>query len=145
MSYFTLHRIAAYLLALGTLGHTLGGMGKTARRGPEAGPEADAVLATMRSLHFRWQGADCTWYGFWMGNGLAVSALLLLAVTVLWVLGGLQPGVRRAVLAVAWAAFGSLALLCVLGFQYFTPRIGTAFGVTALLAGVAALRWSLAD
>lgn len=34
------------------------------------------------------RGAECTWYDFWMGNSLDVSALIILAIAVLWVLGG---------------------------------------------------------
>jgi hypothetical protein len=91
VKYFNLYHISAYLLILGTLGHTFGGMVGTLRKGRQSGVEADEVFAKMKSVHFKWNGADCTWFGFWLGNGLSVSALLLLAITVLWVLGGLPP------------------------------------------------------
>jgi hypothetical protein len=98
----------------------------------------------MKAVHYRWQGADCTWYASWMGNGLGVSALLVLAITVLWVLGGLDRAQQPALLPVAWAAFVSLALVGVIGFRYFTPFIGIAFSLVALLAGVAAAGWTVA-
>jgi hypothetical protein len=137
MSAFILYRIAAALLTLGLLGHTLGGMIGTAKKGPGAGPEADQVLASMKAVHFKWRGADCTWYNFWMGNGLGVSALIILAIGVLWVLGGAGSSGIQALKPIAWAAFVSLALLAVVGFAYFPLRIGVVFGLIALLTGVA--------
>jgi hypothetical protein len=138
-----LYRITALLLAIGFLGHTLGGMIGTARRGPGAGADADAVLASMRSVHFRWRNADCTWYAFWMGNGLSASALLLLGVAVLWFLGGAAPGERYALLPLAWAAFASLTLLAIVCVKYFPARIAAVFGLIALLSGAAALSWTM--
>jgi hypothetical protein len=139
----TLHRIAAGLLLLGTLGHTLGGMLGTTRKGA-GDAAADAVLASMKSVHFKWQGADCTWYAFAMGNGLSVSALLLFAVVALFVLGGVPPETRRALLPVAWAGFGSVALLGVLGFRCFALPVGAVFSLIAILCGIEAVRWTLA-
>ena len=126
MSYLILYRISAGLLALGCLGHTLGGMLRTSRRGPQAGPQADEVLAAMKSVHFNWRGADSTWYAFWMGNGLGVSALLLIATH------------QQVTLPIAWATFVSLASLAALGFKYFPARIGAVFAVIALLTGIGA-------
>lgn len=137
MSAFILYRIAAALLTLGFLGHTLGGMIGTAKKGPGAGPEADQVLASMKSVHFKWRGADCTWYEFWMGNGLGVSALIILAIAVLWVLGGAGPSGIQPLKPIAWAAFASLALLAAVGFLYFPARIGAVFALIAVLTGVA--------
>jgi hypothetical protein len=138
-----LFRVAAGILALGTLGHTLGGMIGTARRGPGAGPEADRVLAEMKTVRFTWRGADVTWFGFWMGNGLGVSALLVLAVAVLLALGAVEPGSAGPLLPVAWVAAACLAALAVMGVRYFGARIGAVFGLVAALTGVGALLLSL--
>lgn len=138
MDHFVLYRVAAGLLFLGTLAHTLGGMLKMSSKGPGAGPEADQVLSSMKSVHFNWRGTNSSWYKFWMGNGLGVSALLLLAIANLWVLGGLDPAGIRPLLALAWVTFVSLALLSILGFEYFSPIIGSIFGLIALLTGIAA-------
>jgi hypothetical protein len=132
-----LYRICAGLLLLATIGHTLGGMFGTARRGPMAGPEADRVFDAMKSVHFRWQGADTTWFKFWLGNGLCVSALFVPAIVALWVLGGLDAIQRHALLPIAWAAFASIALVALLGFRYFGPRAGVGFSVIAILIAVA--------
>ena len=130
------YRISAALLLLATLGHTFGGMLGTARRGPRAGAEADRVFAEMQSVHFKWQGADATWFRFWLGNGLCVSAALLVPIVVLWVLGGLDATQRQVTLPIAWATFVSLALTSLLGFKYFGPRAGVGFGLIAILTGI---------
>src|SRR5258708_25752222 len=124
-----LYRICAGLLFLAALGHTLGGMLGTASRGPHAGPEADHVFSLMKSVHFTWQGADTTWFNFWLGNGLCVSAFMLPAIVALWTLGGLDPSLVKATLPLAWALVAGLALTSVLGFKYFGPRAGRGFGV----------------
>jgi len=132
-----LYRISAALLLLATLGHTLGGMLGTARRGPRAGADADRVFGEMKSVLFQWQGADTTWFKFWLGNGLCVSALFLPAIVALWVLGGLDSTVRQATLPIAVATLVGIALTSVLGFKYFGPRAGIGFGVITILIGIA--------
>ncbi len=132
-----LYRISAALLLLATLGHTFGGMLGTARSGPRAGAEADRVFREMQFVHFNWQGADTTWFRFWLGNGLCVSAAFLVPIVVLWVLGGLDATQRHVALPIAWATFVSVALTSLLGFRYFGPRAGVGFGVIAILTGVA--------
>ena len=132
-----LYRICAGLLLLATLGHTFGGMLGTARRGPRAGADADRVFADMKSVHFMWQGADTTWFSFWLGNGLCVSAALVVPIVVLWELGGLDAAQRSMTLPIASAVFVSLALTSLLGFKYFGPRAGVGFGLIAVLTGVA--------
>ena len=134
-----LFRGAAVLLALGAVAHTLGGMLGTARKGPGAGPDADRVLADMRSIRFEWRGAQCTWYGFWMGNGLSVSALLVLPVALLWLLGTTTPGAAGPLLPLAWIVTSTLGLLSALGARYFATRVGVVFGLVALLAGAGTL------
>jgi hypothetical protein len=56
------------------------------------------------------------------------------------VLGGLDARQRQVIAPIAWATVGSLALVSVLGFAYFSPFVGLAFGVVALLAGIATVR-----
>ena len=137
MSHLILYRISAGLLLLATLGHTFGGMLGTARRGPQAGAEADRVFAEMKTVHFRWQGADTTWFKFWLGNGLCVSALLLPAIVALWVLGGLDATHQQATPPIAWGVFAGVALTALCGFKYFGPRAGVGFSVIAIITGVA--------
>lgn len=134
MATLILFRAAAVLLALGTLGHTLGGMFGIARDGPEAGPEADRVLAEMKNVRFRWRGGDCTWFGWWMGNGLGVGALLVLPVSILWILGGAVPRAAGPLLPLASVVTAVLGILAALGVRYFAPRVGAVFGLVAVLS-----------
>lgn len=142
MTYFYLYRAAAVLASLGLLGHTLGGMLGTAKNGV-AVPEADALMAQMRSLRFMWRGGDSSWFNWWMGNGLGVSALMLPAIVTMWVLSGLSPEQLQPLLPVAWALFAAFAGLCYLGFKYFVARIGVVFGLIAALTGIAAVLASM--
>lgn len=137
MSYALLYRLAAALASLGLLGHTLGGMLGTAKRGV-GHPEGDALLAQMRATVFSWRGADGnTWYKWWMGNGLGVSALMLPAIALMLGLAGLDHEAIQPLLPVAWALFGAFAALGVLGFRYFVARIGVVFALIAALLGAA--------
>lgn len=63
----------------------------TAKNGVKSGQEADEVFAKMKSVNFNWRGGICTWFNFWPGNGLGVSALLIVTITVLFTLGGMTP------------------------------------------------------
>jgi hypothetical protein len=104
-----------------------------------AGPEADQVFASMKSVRFRWQGAETTWFKFWLGNGLCVSAMFLPAIVTLWVLGGLDATAKAATVPIAWAVFAGIALTSLLGFKYFGPRAGAGFGMIAILIGIATM------
>lgn len=134
-----LYRICAALLLLAAVGHTFGGMLGTARRGPRAGPEADRVLADMKSVHFTWSGTDTTWYGFWLGLGLCVTAAWLVPIVALWVMGGFDPLILQAtpIRVIAWTICASMALTSWLGFKYFGSRPGVGFGLVAVLTAVA--------
>jgi hypothetical protein len=143
MEYLNLFRISAYILMVGFLGHTLGGMLATAKRGVGAGAAADEVLARMKSVGFEWRGGKCTWFGFWMGNGLGVSALLIPVIVGLYTLGGLTADQIETLLPMAWAITISLAALSGLGFKYFAPRVGIVFGLIAILTGIATVQATL--
>jgi hypothetical protein len=92
----------------------------------------------MRAVRFDWRGASCTWYGFWMGNGLGVGALLLPVIVALWTLGGVAPGGAGPWLPLAWTLTLCLALLAVLGVRYFAVRVGVVFAIVAALSGIGA-------
>jgi len=132
-----LYRISAGLLLLAALGHTFGGMLGTARRGAQAGPEADRVFADMKSVQFRWQGAATTWFGFWLGLGLCVTAAWLVSIVALWWLGGLDAMQLHAARPIAWSVVVSMAVTSALGFKYFGPRPGVGFGLVAILTAIA--------
>ena len=134
-----LYRICAGLLLLATLGHTFGGMLGTARRGPQAGPDADRVFADMKSVRFVWRGFNTTWFGFWLGLGLCATAAWLVPIVALWVIGGLDAMTQQTtpIRAIAWSICASMALTSWLGFKYFGRRPGAGFGVVAVLTAIA--------
>ena len=131
MKHFTPFRIATYLLLFFCLGHTAGGM-----LGQKSlGPASDAVFAQMKAVHFDFNGADCTWYGFWFGFGLCASIFLLLSAAISWSLDRVAPASWSAVRPIASAPVEAQAANTYLSFRYFF--LGPAlFGVliTLLLA-----------
>ena len=105
MKHFSLFRIAAYLTLLFCAAHTAGGM--LAQK--SLGPASDAVFAAMKSTHFDFNGADCTWYGFWFGFGLTVSAFLVLVAVTALVLDRVTPDAWPQVQPIAWTLIIAMA------------------------------------
>jgi hypothetical protein len=131
MKYVTPFRIATYLLVLFCAAHTAGGM----LAQESLGPSADAVFEQMKAVQFQFNGATCTWYGFWFGFGITVSVFLLLSAVIAWQLDKVPPNSWPAVSTIAWALVVSHAINAYLSWRYFFlgPVI---FGVviTALMA-----------
>ena len=80
MKNITAFRSASVLLFIFCLMHTGGGM--LAQK--SLGVASDTVFEAMKRTHFDFNGADCTWYGFWFGFGLTASIFLLLSAIVAW-------------------------------------------------------------
>jgi len=126
--YFNPLRLAAYVLVLFCLGHSLGALVNT----PSFGAESDAVWAAMRATHFRCQTSDCTWFGFYEGFGWMVSVFFLLSAALAWVLGGLDRPTLRRLAPLVWALCLSQLACTVLSFQWFflAPQL---FGIAATI------------
>jgi hypothetical protein len=136
MKRLNAYRIAAVLLVVFCATHTFGGMlSRTSR-----GSAADDVMAVMKSVHFTFMGADCTYYGFWLGFGLMVSAFLLFAALVAWQLGGTTADEHARLAPVAWGLVASLAVTAVLSWAYFFPGPGALSTVITTLLAVGCLR-----
>ena len=130
MKHITPFRVAAALLLLFCAAHTGGGMLSQ----ESLGPASDAVFEQMQSVHFAFNGSDCTWYGFWFGFGMMFSGFLLFSALVAWQLDRVPPVAWPAVSVIAWALIAVHAVTTFLSWRYFF--IGPAvFGVliTALL------------
>jgi hypothetical protein len=136
VKYLSPFRIAAGLLVVFCTLHTAGGMLSNRSRGSAA----DDVLSIMKNVHFTFMGADCTYYGFYLGFGLMVSAFLLFAAIVAWQLGGMGAGDRVRTAPIAWGLFACLVLTAVLSWAYFFPGPGVISSVIALLLGVGCVR-----
>jgi hypothetical protein len=134
--YFNVYRLAAYVLVLNTLGHTLGALVQT----PQFGPASDAVVSMMKSVHLDAQGAVCTWYGFYLGFGSIASVFLLLLAFLAWHLGGKTAPERRVFAPLAWALFLASAGNAVIVWLLFFPVAQVFATLAAILLGVGCIR-----
>jgi hypothetical protein len=136
MKYLSPYRLASYLLVLFCLGHTAGGMISQ----QSVGPAGDAVFAQMKAVRFELNGSTCTYYGFWFGFGLTVSAFLILSAVATWTLAAVPAEAWRYVRPIAWVLFLSHAFNTVLAWKYFFAMPGVFSTVITVLMGVEAVR-----
>jgi hypothetical protein len=108
-----LYRIASVCLLLFAVGHTVG----FRQSDPKWG--VDALLASMRSIHFDVQGFNRTYWDFFVGFGLFVTVFLLFASVVAWQLGSLPAETLGQVRGIAWALAICCAAVTVLSWRYF--------------------------
>ena len=113
MKASTLYRIAAVLIVLFAIGHTVGFL--------QADPEwkVDTLLASMKSIHFNIQGFNRSYWDFFVGFGLFVTAFLLFAAALAWQLGGLAAESLARLRVAAWAFALCFAAITVLSWRYF--------------------------
>ena len=127
-------RIAAVIAALYAAGHTAG-MPWT----PSQDSPAQAVVAGMRGVHFSAAGSNRSYWDFYQGFGLAISALLAVQAVLLWQLAAVarDTGRYRAMAATHLAGF---LLLGVIAARYiFALPLWLATGIGACLV-IALLR-----
>jgi hypothetical protein len=105
------YRIAAVLLLLFDAGHTAGF--------PWSDPEWKVDISGMRSTHFYVMGFSRTYWDFYVGFGLFVSMLLLLAVVLAWQLGRLPPESLALMRGTAWMFALCFVAISVLSWRYF--------------------------
>ena len=106
------YRIASVLLVLFAAGHALGFRQTDPRWG------VDAVLASMRTIHFEMQGFDRTYYDFFVGFGLIVSVFLLFAAVLSWQLGGMSKEALALIPGVTWGLAICFVVVTVLTWKY---------------------------
>jgi hypothetical protein len=107
------YRIAAILLLLFDIGHTLG----FRQSDPKWG--VDALLACMRSIHFDVQGFSRTYWDLFVGAGFFVSVFLLFAAVLAWQLGGLSAETLGLMRPTAWALALCFVAVTILSWTYF--------------------------
>jgi hypothetical protein len=113
MSSSLLYRIAAILLVLFAIGHTLGFRNTKGMEG------ADTVVALMQSVHFTVQGARRALWDFYVGFGLFVTVFLLFSAILAWQLGGLPSEVLVRMPAVTWGLAVCLLVVAALSWTNF--------------------------
>src|SRR6476619_3951240 len=91
------YRIAAVLLLLFALGHTLG------FRQSDPAWGVDTLLGSMRSIHFEVQGFNRTYWDLFLAAGFSVGLFYVFAAVLAWQLGGLPPAPLALMRPLAWA------------------------------------------
>ena len=132
MKASTLYRLAAALLLLFAIGHTLG----FRQSDPKWG--VDALLASMRSIHFDMQGFNRTYWDLFEGAGFAVSVFYLFAAILAWQLGGLPTATLALMRVTAWAFALCFAAITVVSWRYlFIIPIAFSIAITLCLTAAA--------
>jgi len=112
MSASTFYRIAAVLLLLFALGHTLG----FRQSDPQWG--VDALLASMRSVHFEVQGFNRTYWDLFVAAGFCVGIFYLFAAILAWQLARLPAATLALMRGTAWAFAVCFAAITVVSWRY---------------------------
>ena len=132
MNASTLYRIAAVLLLLFAVGHTLG----FRQADPSWG--VDALRSSMRSIHFDVQGFNRTYWDLFVAAGFSVGVFYLFAAILAWQLGGLPVATQALMRGTAWALALSFATISVVSWRYlFFIPIAFSIAITACLTAAA--------
>lgn len=107
------YRIAAILLVLFALGHTLGFRQIDPRWG------VDSLLQSMRTIRFDVQGFSRTYWDFYVGFGLFVTVFQLFAAVITWQLGSLSAETLSALAVVRWGLVTCFVAVTILSWIYF--------------------------
>jgi hypothetical protein len=107
------YRIAAVLLLLFCVGHTLG----FRQTDPEW--KADSLVADMQRIHFNAQGFERSYWDFFVGFGLFVSVFLLFAAILAWGLGAMKAETLALIPAVKWSLALCFIGITILTWKYF--------------------------
>jgi hypothetical protein len=106
------YRIAAVLLLLFALGHTLG----FRQSDPSWG--VDALLSAMRSIHFDVQGFSRTYWDLFQAAGFCVGVFYFFAAILAWQLGSLPAATLALMRGTAWAFALCFAAITVVSCKY---------------------------
>ena len=112
MKASTFYRIAAVLLLLFAVGHTLG----FRQSDPKWG--VDTLLGSMQSTHFDVQGFNRTYWDLFVAAGFSVGVLYLFAAILAWQLGGLPAATLALMRGTAWAFALCFAAITVVSWRY---------------------------
>src|SRR6202163_4049359 len=126
------YRIAAVLLLLIAVAHTLG----FRQSDPNWG--VDALLGSMRSIHFDVQGFNRTYWDLFVAAGFSVGVFYLFAAILAWQLGGLPAATLALMRGTAWAFALCFAAITVVSWRYlFILPVVFSIVITACLAAAA--------
>jgi hypothetical protein len=126
------YRIAAVLLLFFAVGHTLG----FRQSDPTWG--VDALLGSMRSIHFDVQGFNRTYWDLFVAAGFSVGVFYLFAAILAWQLGGLPAATLALMRGATWSFALCFATLTVVSWRYlFILPIAFSIAITLCLTAAA--------
>ena len=126
------YRIAAVLLLLFAVGHTLG----FRQSDPKWG--VDALLGSMRSIHFEVQGFHRSYWDLFVAAGFSLGVFYLFAAILAWQLGGLPAATLALMRGTAWAFAVCFAAITVVSLIYlFVIPIVFSIVITSCLTAAA--------
>jgi hypothetical protein len=126
------YRIAAVLLLLFAVGHTLG----FRQSDPSWG--VDSLLGSMRSIHFDVQGFSRTYWDLFVAAGLCVGVFYFFSAILAWQLGGLPAETLARLRGTRWAFAACFAAITVVSWRYlFILPIVFSLVITACLIAAA--------
>ena len=127
-----LYRIAAVLLLLFAVGHTLG------FRQPDPKWGVDVLLASMRSIHFDVLGFNRSYWDFFVAAGYSVGVFYLFAAILAWQMGGLPAAVLAPMRGTTWAFALCFAAITVVSWRFlFIVPIAFSSMITLCLTAAA--------
>ena len=106
------YRIAAVLLLLFAVGHTVG------FRQSEPAWGVDTLLGSMRSIHFDVQGFSRTYWDLFVAAGFSLGVFYLFAAVLAWQLGRLPAETLAVMRVIAWAFALCFAVITVVSWTY---------------------------
>jgi hypothetical protein len=107
-----LYRISSVLLLLFAAGHLFG----FRQSDPTWG--VDALLVSMRSIHFNVQGFSRTYWDLFVAAGFSVGVFYLFAAVLAWQLGGLPAQTMAFMRVTAWAFALCFAAITVVSWRH---------------------------
>src|SRR5437016_13179537 len=128
----TFYRIAAVLLLLFAIGHTLGFRQSDLQCG------CAALLGSMRSICFDVQGFNRTYWDLFLAAGFSVGVFYLFAAVLAWQLGGVPAETLTRMRGTAWAFALCFAAITVVSWRYlFIIPIAFSIVITLCLTAAA--------
>jgi hypothetical protein len=112
MKAFIFYRAAAVLLLLFAIGHTFG----FRQSDPQWG--VDALLVSMRSVHFDVQGFNRSYWDLFLAAGFSVGVFYFFSAILAWQLGRLPPETLNRMRALAWALALCFAAITLVSCRY---------------------------
>jgi len=126
------YRIGAVLLLLFAMAHTLG----FRQSDPKWG--VDALLGSMRSIHFDVQGVQRTYWDLFEAAGFSVGVFFLFSAVLAWQLAGLPAETLGRMRGIAWAFAFCFAAITVVSWRFlFLPPVVFSFVITLCLIAAA--------